>query len=56
MLQFSKQTNHLIKSLRKVDIKMTALVETLYKFVAIVAKIFDVFGMTKIWDALTELI
>lgn len=35
---------------------MTAIVEILNKFVALVAKIFNVFGMTKIWDALTELI
>ena len=56
MLQFFKQTNHLIKTLRKVDVIMAAVVNALKTFVALVAKVFNVFGMSKIWDALTELI
>jgi len=35
---------------------MAAIVELLNKFVALVAKIFNMFGMSKIWDALTNLI
>lgn len=56
VIQFFKQINHLIKTLRKVDIIMAAVVEALKTFVALVAKVFNVFGMSKIWDALTELI
>ena len=56
VLQFFKQTNHLIKTLRKVDIIMAAVVNALKTFVALVAKVFNAFGMSKIWDALTELI